>query len=463
MKKTIFNIFKVGVGPSSSHTTGPMIAAKQFADELTKIGLEQVDKIQVDLYGSLSLTGKGHGTAPAIISGLSGKEPKNIEPDFFRQVLNDFDTFSQINLADKKTISFSKNSIVFHQSFLKHHANGVDFSAFDKNNNLIHSLRAYSIGGGDVEYEKNGKIVTESEFNKQAKYEYKNAKDLLAICEKENITLTQLAKANEIDLHGADEFNQFIDSTLKAMMQSVVNGCNTSGILPGGLNVRRRAKGLYDKLREENYRALASDFDWLSLYAIAVNEENAAYGRIVTSPTNGAAGVIPSVLRYYLVKVKGYKVDELQAPFPAFEDAKTFLLVAGLIGILYKLNASVSAAEMGCQGEIGVASSMAAGAFAAVMGANNMQIENAAEIAMEHSLGMTCDPIKGLVQVPCIERNTMGAIKAVNSAKLAIFGDGKHIVSLDQVIATMKQTGIDMQSRYKETSLGGLAVNVVEC
>ena len=439
-----------------------MIAAKKFADEVVSCGVERISKVQVDLYGSLSLTGAGHGTVGALISGLSGKEPKTIEPTFFRQTLDNFDTQSELHFAGLKKIAFNKEDVIFHQKFLDFHANAVDFSAFDQSGQKIHQLRAYSIGGGDVLYEKNGKIVQQDDFQK-IPYEYKNASDLLEICQRENLNLAQLSEANEVALHGEKAVNDFIDETLQAMMQSIYNGCHNEGILPGGLNVKRRAKPLFDRLREENFGELATALDWLSLYAMAVNEENAGYGRIVTSPTNGAAGVIPSVLRYYLVKAKGFNPNEFQQGTKAFKHAKNFLLVAGLIGLLYKMNASVSAAEMGCQGEIGVASSMAAAGFASVLGASDEQVENAAEIAMEHSLGMTCDPIKGLVQIPCIERNTMGAIKAVNAAKLSIHGNGEHVVSLDQVIETMRQTGLDMKSSYKETALGGLAVNVPNC
>lgn len=451
MHISIFELFSIGVGPSSSHTVGPMRAACEF---LKHLDIEKITKIKCDLYGSLALTGKGHGTDIAILNALEGQTPEKVEnmQVSAEKIINT----SKLSLNGQKNIDFVYlDDMLFHQKeLLPLHTNGLIFSAYS-DNKLILEQTYYSIGGGF--------ITTAEEFGKipvsdvVVPYNFDNARTLLKHCNENKISIAQLMLINEKVTRSTQEINKNIDEIAAYMLRSIENGCKNDGILPGGLNVKRRAPKLYQKLlKEEGIFSIYENSDLLNrvnVYAIAVNEENAAGGRIVTAPTNGAAGIIPAVLRYSIeAHQKSSKLDIQQ-----------FLLTAAAIGILYKKGASISGAEVGCQGEVGVASSMAAGALCAVLGGSLEQIENAAEIAMEHHLGMTCDPVMGLVQIPCIERNAMGSIKAINAARLALMGNGEHYISLDKVIKTMKQTGFDMQSIYKETSLGGLAVNHPEC
>lgn len=455
MTISIFDLFSIGIGPSSSHTVGPMKAAHEFVKQLQESQpLTHAHRVLVELYGSLALTGKGHSTDVAILNGLEGKWPKTIDPEMAPKRAQEIIKSERLLLANEYPIAFTKQDFLFHQKeLLPHHTNGMRFSAFDENNTLLSSQVYYSIGGGF--------IVTEENFGHETTsatvpYPFKTANDLLQQCKQNGLTIAELMLANEKALDPDKDVVQQVLEIIHAMQACIEKGCHSPGNLPGGLNVKRRAPELYAKMKEKGEPKPTQDTDvmhWLNIYAMAVNEENAAGGRIVTAPTNGAAGIIPAVLNYYRNFYPGANTDGMVK----------FLLTAGAIAILYKTNASISGAEVGCQGEVGVACSMAAGALTAVMGGNIDQIENAAEIAMEHHLGMTCDPIAGLVQIPCIERNAMGSVKAVNAARLALMGDGQHHVSLDKVIATMRQTGKDMMSIYKETSLGGLAANIPEC
>lgn len=460
MPISVFDLFSIGIGPSSSHTVGPMIAAKKFVDDLeTQDLLKETMRIEVRLYGSLALTGKGHATDLAILNGLAGYLPDTVIPENMKPLAQHIEKEQTLLVNQNHSIHFNlKNDLLFLQKeFLPKHSNGMRFFAYNHKQNKLHEETIYSIGGGF--------IVTDAEFS-QAKmdkpfgpYQFNSAKELIALCEQENISIAELIMANELTWATQKEIEIGILNIASVMQDCIQKGCQHEGILPGGLNVKRRAPDLYQKLIENKgvkSRYEESDvLNRLNLYAMAVNEENAAGGRIVTAPTNGAAGIIPAVLKY-LEDAHGKN---------SLEDIMTYFLTATAIGILYKKNASISGAEVGCQGEVGVASSMAAAGITAVLGGNIYQIENAAEIAMEHHLGMTCDPVMGLVQIPCIERNAMGAVKAVNASRMALIGDGQHHISLDKVIATMKQTGMDMQTIYKETSLGGLAaaVNHIEC
>ncbi|MDZ4852733.1 MAG: L-serine ammonia-lyase [Pirellulaceae bacterium] len=465
---SIFDLFKIGIGPSSSHTVGPMIAALRFAQELHALKIDvDLERISVELYGSLALTGIGHGTDNAVIAGLAGLHPATVDIESMQQLISDIRSSKHLSLAGTTTIDFiEQRDILFHRDqVLPFHPNGLRFSVWNRDSNCVLERTFYSIGGGfvlrddetDLDVSKNT-----STGNALPPYPFTSADELMGMCQKNNLTVDQLVHQNELTWRTDTEIADGLDRLWQVMQECIQRGCESEGILPGGLGVVRRAPKIARKLAESNgingHQSSAADpliqLDWVSLFALAVNEENAAGGRVVTAPTNGAAGVIPAVLSYY---AKFY---------PGSDQAgiHRFLKTAGAIGLLYKRNASLSAAEMGCQGEVGVACSMAAGGLAACMGGTASQIENAAEIGMEHCLGLTCDPVRGLVQVPCIERNTMGAVKAVNAARLAVlYGDGSHRVSLDGVIETMRQTGVDMQTKYKETSLGGLAVNVVNC
>lgn len=456
MTISIFDLFSIGIGPSSSHTVGPMKAAYEFIHGLKESQkLSNIQRVLVELYGSLALTGKGHGTDIAILNGLEGKWPKTVEPASVPVRAKEIITQNKINLAGEQVIAFHvQQDFLLHQKeLLPCHTNGMRFTAYDNKNNILASQVYYSIGGGF--------IVKEEDFGHDSSvhaipYPFKTANDLVQVCKKHNLTIAQIMRANEQVLNPARNVNQDILEIAAVMQHCIEQGCKNKGYLPGGLEVRRRAAELYTKVMEAGMPKPSQDADvmhWLNIYAMAVNEENAAGGRVVTAPTNGAAGIIPAVLNYYRNFYSGASENGIV----------DFLLTAGAIAILYKTNASISGAEVGCQGEVGVACSMAAGALTAVMGGTIDQIENAAEIGMEHHLGMTCDPIAGLVQIPCIERNAMGSVKAVNAARLALMGDGQHHVSLDKVIATMRQTGKDMMAIYKETSLGGLAANVPEC
>lgn len=456
MTISIFNLFSIGIGPSSSHTVGPMKAAKAFVTQLQiKKQLFLVKRIKIELFGSLAFTGKGHGSDAAILLGLEGHTPQTIDPAILpirtQQIIN----LKKICLVNALTINFEyENDFIFnYKNLLPLHTNGMRFSVFDAKNNEIFNNIYYSIGGGFIIEPNCNEIETNSI---KIPYPFETAKELLDLCQTNQLSIHELILANERSFLPIKVISEKLLAIAYTMHACIEKGCHTSGVLPGGLNLKRRAPVLYQKLeakgKPKSYEQMDS-MEWLNLFAIAVNEENAAGGRIVTAPTNGAAGIIPAVLYYYLNFYPSAKLD----------DAKIFLLTAGAIGILYKKRASISGAEVGCQGEVGVACSMAAGALTAVLGGNLFQIENAAEIAMEHHLGLTCDPIQGLVQIPCIERNAMGAVKAVNAMRLALLGDGSHYVSLDKVIATMNQTGKDMMSIYKETSLGGLAANLPEC
>lgn len=458
MSISTFDLFSIGIGPSSSHTVGPMLAANEFTRSLIKQArLTITQRVKVELYGSLALTGKGHGTDKAILNGLENQQPETVIPEQMVPRMQEILRSKQLNLGGCKTIDFdaSRDFLFLQKELLPLHTNGMRFSAYDKTDNLLLQQVYYSIGGGF--------ITSEEEFHQSKKdlhplpYPFSSAEQLLHLCTTHHLTIADIMMANELSWRSKEEIHQGILSIAAVMNECINQGCQHEGILPGGLNVPRRAPGLYKKLMEQqgihSIYEHADVMGYLNLYAIAVNEENAAGGRIVTAPTNGASGIIPAVLKY--CQTAHNKMSD--------DDVFTYFLTAAAIGILYKKGASISGAEVGCQGEVGVAASMAAAALTAVLGGDSAQIENAAEIAMEHHLGMTCDPVKGLVQIPCIERNAMGAVKAVNAARMALMGNGQHHISLDKVIKTMMQTGKDMKSIYKETSLGGLAVNLPEC
>jgi L-serine dehydratase len=458
MAISVFNLFSIGIGPSSSHTVGPMRAARQFVIHLEQEKLlERVHAVKVDLYGSLALTGKGHATDIAIILGLSGETPEGIDPNQVEPKVQYICDQCELVLMGKHPISFDQEKqLVFHyDKQLPYHPNGMRFAVYDAQGKELKVEIFYSVGGGFiVDHATASKDKHLGEDTHWLPNPFKTADELLRICDRKKMTIAQVVMENERTWRSDEKIHQGLLNIWHVMEACVERGCSQEGILPGGLNVVRRAPSLLRSLQDPNRKKNPAEvMEWVSLWALAVNEENAAGGRVVTAPTNGAAGVIPSVIHYYKKLVED----------ASDEGIITFMLTAGAIGILYKEGASISAAEMGCMGEVGVACSMAAAGLTAALGGTNAQIENAAEIGMEHNLGLTCDPVKGLVQIPCIERNTMGAIKAINAAQLALRGDGKHRVSLDQVIATMRQTGHDMKSRYKETSLGGLAVNVPEC
>lgn len=458
MNISVFDLFSIGIGPSSSHTVGPMSAANAFLLLLEERDLfDKTQRVKVELYGSLALTGKGHGTDKAILNGLENKAPETVKPESMIPRMHEILSSNTLNLAGKKNIPFNEATdlLFLQKELLPKHTNGMRFSVFDDQGNQLFSQVYYSIGGGF--------ITTEEEFDQPGEdtdpppYPFSTAEQLLNLCQSNNLTIAELMMANEKTWRSTEEIQQGILAIAKVMDDCITSGCNHDGILPGGLNLKRRAPDLYKKLMDQ--KGVKSVFEQsdimnhLNLYAMAVNEENAAGGRIVTAPTNGAAGIIPAVLKYCQ-----QAHDRMSN-----EDVYVYFLTAAAIGILYKKGASISGAEVGCQGEVGVASSMAAAGLTAVLGGTVAQVENAAEIAMEHHLGMTCDPVLGLVQIPCIERNAMGSVKAVNATRMALIGDGQHQISLDKVIKTMKQTGMDMQSIYKETSMGGLAVNLPEC
>jgi L-serine dehydratase len=458
MSISVFDLFSIGIGPSSSHTVGPMKAASRFVTDLQFHQLlTQTHRIKAELFGSLAFTGRGHGTDHAVLLGLEGNLPDMINPDIIQPRAQEITQQNQINLAGTHQIPFHVASdLVFNfKDLLPAHTNGLRFTAYDKNDAELSSQIYYSIGGGFI-IDEHQATHPQATAELPVPYPFTSTKDLLKHCEDNQLSIRDVMLANESSMRPLEEVRARLLKISDVMRECIQKGCQTSGILPGGLNIKRRAHELFQKLSQKgrpSSHELTDSMSWLNLYAIAVNEENGAGSRVVTAPTNGAAGVIPAVLHYYLDFYPQAKPD----------DAIDFLLTAGAIAILYKKNASISGAEVGCQGEVGVACSMAAGALTAVLGGNIYQVENAAEIGMEHHLGMTCDPIGGLVQIPCIERNAMGAVKAVNASRLALLGDGVHHVTLDKVIATMKQTGKDMMSIYKETSLGGLAANIPEC
>ena len=460
MYYSFFEIFSIGVGPSSSHTVGPMRAAKRFVDNLhANEVFAKTDRIETVLYGSLALTGEGHGTVKAIVYGLMGLEAEAIDPE--KPYVQAVERDKILHLAQEKAIDFDlKRDVLFEKDvFLAEHSNGMTFKAFDANGKKLMEETYFSVGGGTVA--RKDEIAQRCERKPyKVPYDFNTCEELLALCEKHNLSIAELVMENEKALRSEQEVINQVRKIDRVMQASLDRGMKTEGILPGGLNLPRKAPEIFQRLEEKFQR---NDYDplmivdWLNLWGFAVAEENASGGQVVTAPTMGSAGVIPAVMRYFeriACKKSENSVDE---------GILKFLLTASGICSLYRTNASISGAEVGCQGEVGVACSMAAAGLAAAMGATNKQIENAAEIAMEHNLGLTCDPIAGLVQVPCIERNAMGAVKAVNSARIAMKGDGHHIVSLDSVIKTMFDTGRDMNNKYKETSLGGLAVNHANC
>lgn len=458
MNTSLFELFKIGIGPSSSHTVGPMVAARRFALDLkSRELLARTNLLRVDLYGSLAHTGKGHGTDKAIMLGLCGAQPETVNPQSVEPMIASIRGLGQMSLLDSRIIRFYENEdIVFHcKETQPFHPNGMIFTAFDPQRKILWTKTYYSVGGGFVVTEDD---AIEAQPPVAFPFPFSNASELLAICHREKLAIWQLMLKNECVLQPEKEVIRRIERIWRAMRDCTECGMTTTGILPGGLNVRRRAPGLVARLKgrdqdAKDTRDPLAPLDWVSVFAIAVNEENAAGGRVVTAPTNGAAGIVPAVAHYYMKFI----------PNASEEGILRYLLTAAAIGILYKENALISGAEVGCQGEVGVAASMAAGGLTAALEGGNEQVEHAAEIAMEHSLGMTCDPIGGLVQIPCIERNAIGAVKAINACRMAMNETEGHKVSLDQVIETMYRTGLDMQSRYKETSLAGLALNIIEC
>lgn len=456
---SVLELFTIGIGPSSSHTVGPMRAAKRFVERLqTESLLDQTTNLEVHLYASLALTGKGHGTDIAILLGLTGEAPETVDVDAVPDQLQQIRESKTLQLGAGREIEFDEpTGIQYHRKeSLPAHPNGLRFVARDATGNALLEKIYYSVGGGFVVGQRTADEDQLTQSDVQRPYPYRSGDDLLRLARESGLSVSEMTLRNETCWRSEQETRNGLLDVWHAMQQCVARGCQHEGILPGGLKVQRRAATLLRKLNDAANAATKDPLvamDWVSMWAIAVNEENAAGGRVVTAPTNGAAGIIPSVLHYF-VKLHADADDD---------QVVRFLLTAGAIGILYKLNASISGAEVGCQGEVGVACSMAAAALCEAMGGTVPQVENAAEIGMEHNLGLTCDPIGGLVQVPCIERNAMGAIKAINAARLALCGDGEHRVSLDKVIRTMRQTGLDMSDKYKETSRGGLAVNVTEC
>ena len=459
MSISVFDLFTVGIGPSSSHTVGPMRAARRFAERLVERGLlYNTVRVRTELFGSLAATGRGHGTDRAVLMGLEGETPEGIDPDEVPGRVASIRADGRLALLRRHPIAFHEaGDLVFDkQELLPLHSNGMRFSAFDEVGAQIEQRVYYSVGGGFVVNEgasAGDRVVADETV---VEHPFKTADELLRLSEKTGLAAWQIMLAHERAWRGEAEVRAGLLRIWRAMQDCVERGCRRTGVLPGGLKVPRRAPALYQELVRRGQRGDPDPLtvlDWVNLFALAVNEENAAGGRVVTAPTNGAAGIVPAVLHYYRRFTPG--ADD--------EGVLRFLLTAAAIGILYKENASISGAEVGCQGEVGVACSMAAAGLVAALGGTTAQLENAAEIGMEHNLGLTCDPVGGLVQIPCIERNAMGAVKAINAARIALSGDGSHVVSLDRVIKTMRETGADMKTKYKETSRGGLAINVIEC
>ncbi len=463
MALSVFDLFKIGIGPSSSHTVGPMRAARLFAQRLAgDRALERTARVQCVLYGSLGATGKGHGSDKAVLLGLAGHEPDTVDVEAVPALLHAMRRERCVHLAGRHAVTFDeKTDLVFRRrETLPFHANGLRFTAFDTAGAELLQRTYYSVGGGFIVSDE---VAADGSRQKVVApdatvlpHPFRSGAELLQLTGRLGCSIAELMRRNERHWRDDDAIDAGLSRIWQVMQACVERGCKADGTLPGGFKVRRRAKALREALTvrpEEALRDPLQVLDWVNLYALAVNEENAAGGRVVTAPTNGAAGIVPAVLHYYARFV----------PQAVERGVHDFLLTAAAIGILYKENASISGAEVGCQGEVGVACSMAAGALCAVMGGTPMQVENAAEIGMEHHLGLTCDPVGGLVQIPCIERNAIAAVKAINAARMALRGDGTHHVSLDQVIKTMRETGADMMTKYKETARGGLAVNIVEC
>jgi L-serine dehydratase len=487
MAVSVFDLFKIGIGPSSSHTVGPMRAARLFTSRLASEGLlERTARVQSQLYGSLGATGRGHGSDKAVLLGLGGHEPDTVDVDAVAGLLAAIRAQGRIALAGQHEVAFNeREDLKFHRrESLPFHANGLRFTAFDASGAELANRCYYSVGGGFVvsdEVAADGarqKVIAPD--TTLLPHPFHSGDELLLRCREIGGSIAQVMRGNERHWRTDAEIDAGLLKIWRVMQDCVVRGCNTDGVLPGGFQVKRRAKALREQLTAHPEQALSDPLqvlDWVNLYALAVNEENAAGGRVVTAPTNGAAGIIPAVLHYYTRFVNPAPAALRAAPLEGgvaglgrpgaggTTDARVvdFLLTAAAIGILYKENASISGAEVGCQGEVGVACSMAAAALCAVMGGTPEQVENAAEIGMEHHLGLTCDPVGGLVQIPCIERNAIASVKAINAARMALRGDGTHFVSLDKVIKTMRETGADMMTKYKETARGGLAVNIVEC
>ena len=459
MNISIFDIYTIGIGPSSSHTVGPMRASKFFLEKLVKHGLfDDTQRVQIHVYGSLAATGRGHGTDKALLLGLEGYSPETIDVEKKEELVNDILSREKIYLLGKKEINFvpSKDMIYKPEETLPHHPNGLLFKAYNSKDEPIYNKIYYSTGGGFL---VGAKAALMNKFKKdkiELKRPFKSAQELLKMCKDDNISISEVVFENEQHWNSDKDIYSKLDKIWQTMQDSVKTGYLKTGILPGSLNLKRRASDIYKKLtakKANSCQDTLSALDWVNLYALAVNEVNADGGRVVTAPTNGAAGILPAVIHYYVNF----------CPNSSKQGVYKILLTSGAIAMLYKTNASISGAEVGCQGEVGVACSMAAAGLTEALGGTPEQVENAAEIGMEHNLGLTCDPVDGLVQVPCIERNAMGAVKAINASRMALEGDGKHYISLDRVIKTMLNTGRDMKSKYKETSKGGLAVNITEC
>ncbi len=463
MAVSVFDLFKIGIGPSSSHTVGPMRAARLFVARLLHEGrLDSTQRVCAQLYGSLGATGKGHGSDKAVLLGLAGYEPDTVDVDSIAALLDAIRSEQSVTLLGTHRVAFDeKADLVFHRrETLPFHANGMRFTAFDAAGAPLLEKIYYSVGGGfvvsdEVAHDGSKQKVIAPDTTVLA-HPFHSGAELLELTKQYGFSIAELMRRNERHWRGDAEIDAGLLKIWAVMQACVARGCKTDGVLPGGFKVRRRAADLHRQLCANPEAALRDPLqvlDWVNLYALAVNEENAAGGRVVTAPTNGAAGIVPAVLHYYTRFV----------PSATEQGVIDFMLTAAAIGILYKENASISGAEVGCQGEVGVACSMAAGALCAVLGGTPEQVENAAEIGMEHHLGLTCDPVGGLVQIPCIERNAIASVKAINAARMALRGDGTHHVSLDKVIKTMRETGADMMTKYKETARGGLAVNIVEC
>ena len=456
MAISVFDLFSIGIGPSSSHTVGPMRAARTFVKGLADDGLiGDVTRVRAELFGSLGATGHGHGSARAVVLGLEGELPETVDTTTAHARADAVRQAGRIALLGSHDVAMAEDDLMLHRrTSLPYHPNGMTFTAFGADGVAVRERTFYSVGGGFVVDEAAAGADRIKPDDTVQKYRFHSGDALLAHCAEAGLSVSEVMLANETAWRSESEIHDGLLAIWTVMQQCVQNGYTNTGTLPGGLKVPRRAPELYQRLCSEQF---STDplrvMDWVNLFALAVNEENAAGGRVVTAPTNGAAGIIPAVLHYYTRFVPGASDDGVVR----------FLLCAGAIGVLYKENASISGAEVGCQGEVGSACSMAAGALCEVLGGTPGQVENAAEIGMEHNLGLTCDPVGGLVQVPCIERNAMASVKAINAARIALRGDGRHIVSLDKVIKTMRETGADMKIKYKETSRGGLAVNVIEC